>query len=452
MAINTIYIARHGYRSNWLPKGPYPLPPTGVDSDVPLAEHGIDQAKELAHYILSLDNQPELVFSSPFYRCIQTTQQITDLLELPIYVDTGIGEWYKPDRPTIPEPASLEVLNQLFLGKISDEWEYTITPSNEGESEEDIFERCSKFWPMFIQKVEKNFPNVETILLITHAATKVTLGMTLLKFKNCREHIDDDGTIIRSGSCSLDKYEVIPQNPLSNKTHSYDVNDEEEESAVDIPVERRRWRITMNGNTEFLRKGEEMNWNFQSAFEAGSDADIRARKLAAEASGKDLSLDLNDIAKGETETVYVSLDIPSGNYRGKTYIDRTATLQYSGLETDDPLFKIGDKIYEGNWKKLVGTELAFPDAAIINKKNSSKEERISTNDSTAKSQTLKDTSLSSNERDKHSKNSSVENEEGEIIDDDDNENKDDHSQKNEVHSEKIYRVTDRIILSEVKPM
>lgn len=68
MVVNTIYIARHGYRSNWLPEGPYPDPLTGIDSDVPLAEHGVQQAKELAHYLLSLDNQPEAAFASPFYR------------------------------------------------------------------------------------------------------------------------------------------------------------------------------------------------------------------------------------------------------------------------------------------------------------------------------------------------------------------------------------------------
>lgn len=36
----------------------------------------------------------------------------------------------------------------------------------------------------------------------------------------------------------------------------------------------------MNGNTSFLTNGEEMNWTFMNAFEAGSDADIKARRAA----------------------------------------------------------------------------------------------------------------------------------------------------------------------------
>lgn len=35
----------------------------------------------------------------------------------------------------------------------------------------------------------------------------------------------------------------------------------------------------MNGNTEFLSSGEEMNWNFDCVAEAGSDADIKKRQM-----------------------------------------------------------------------------------------------------------------------------------------------------------------------------
>lgn len=349
MVVKTIYIARHGYRSNWLPEGPYPLPPTGVDSDVPLAEHGIHQARELAHYTLSLENQPELLFSSPFYRCIQTSEPIADVLGLPIIIERGIGEWYRPDRPVIPVAAPQEVLENFFPGKIYSNWESQIIPSDKGETEEDLFERCGEFWPLFINKVEKEFPNVETILLVTHAASKGALGMNLLGFSNWREPLDEDGTIIRSASCSLDKYELDVQSTYHG---------EEKETLF----ENRKWRMTMNGNAEFLSNGEEMNWDYRNAHEAGSDADIKLRQAAAKNGG---ILPSND---NELETVYVSVDIPSANYREKSEIDRTATLQHSGLETDAPLFKVGEKLYEGKWKKLVGTELAFPDEPTISKK------------------------------------------------------------------------------------
>ncbi|SCV05722.1 LANO_0H13740g1_1 [Lachancea nothofagi CBS 11611] len=413
MTIKTIYIARHGYRSNWLPKGPYPPPPTGVNSDVPLAEHGVKQAKELAHYIMSIENQPEMIFSSPFYRCLETSQPISDLLEVPIQVERGIGEWYKPDREVIPEPASFAVLNNFFPGKLNMDWQPTVIPSKNGETEEDIFNRCREFWPKFVAKLESQYPNIETILLVTHAATKIALGMNLLGFDNCRDPIDGDGTILRSGSCSLDKYELI-------------VSDDATEELQHIPFWSKRWRLTMNGNTEFLSKGEEMHWDFQYGFEAGSDADIKARQALAEKEALDtpdsnaasLSDGSRPVADSDAyEHVYFSVDIPADNAKTKSEIEPNATMQYSGLETEAPLIKVGNKLYEGQWQKLVGTEMVLPDAAVVNKKAKEKEDEQETEnedtDEIQEQEPLED----SNSR-----------------------------------SEKIYRITDRLVMENVHPM
>lgn len=411
MVVKTIYIARHGYRSNWLAKGPYPLPPTGIDSDVPLAEHGLHQAKELAHYILSLENQPELLFSSPFYRCIQTSEPIGDILELPILVERGIGEWYRPDRPVIPVAAPLDVLENFFPGKIDPKWESQIIPSSKGETEEDLYQRCHKFWPLFIAQVERQYPNVETIMLVTHAAAKGALGMNLLGFANWREPLDEDGTIIRSGSCSLDKYELDLES-------SYQADDDE------IPFESRKWRMTMNGNVEFLSKGEEMNWDYRNAHEPGSDADIKLRQAAAAAAASNGNNGAAPIEEPEMETVYVSVDIPSGNYREGSEIDRTATLQYSGLETEAPLFRVGDQLYEGKWKKQVGTELAFPNEPVTIKKHTANADLEATK--AQESGITESTKVTTNEMSE------------------DNEEEDDK------HFEKIYRVRDRILLDKVE--
>lgn len=416
MAIKTIYIARHGYRSNWLPKGPYPPPPTGVNSDVPLAEHGVKQAKELAHYIMSIENQPEMIFSSPFYRCLQTSEPIADLLDLPINMERGIGEWYKPDRDVIPEPASFEVLNNFFPGKLNPDWESTVIPSGKGETEQDIFNRCKEFWPKFAAKLEAAFPNVETILLVSHAATKIALGMNLLGFDNCRDPIDSDGAIIRSGSCSLDKFELVQS---------------ELEDLEDVPFPARRWRLTMNGNTEFLSKGEEMHWDFQYGFEAGSDADIKARQALAEkealqAKASDAGAPLEKDARASNvdteafEHVYFSVDVPGDNFKKRGEIEPNATMQYSGLETEAPLVRVGEKLYEGKWKKLVGTELALPDAAVMKTRTSEDGD-----DAVSESETFDSTSTDKNQTPEDA---------------------------GDPNGEKIYRITDRLVLENVRPM
>lgn len=320
MVLSNIYIARHGFRSNWLPE-PHPKPVTGIDSDPPLAEHGEDQAKELAHYMFSIEPQPEIIFTSPFYRCLQTAQPIANVLEIKIRLENGIGEWYKPDRPSIPKPGDFNLLSKYF-SDLEDNWESTLYPSSKGETEIDIFNRCQEFLEKFIPKFEMKYPEVDTILFVTHAATKIALGMALLGFSNVREPIDDEDTRLRAGACSLDLYQ---RDENLNK-----------------------WNIKMNGNVEFLTEGEEMHWDFANGFEAGSDEDLKNRSLKKQETNE------------EYTDVFVTLDIPKTNFNS-SQIPPTAKLQISGLHTQHPLFKVDNDIYQGDWQKLVGTEVAITD-------------------------------------------------------------------------------------------
>ncbi|EGV62470.1 transcription factor TFIIIC, tau55 subunit [Yamadazyma tenuis ATCC 10573] len=260
MALKHIYIARHGYRMNWLPP-PHPPNPTGIDSDPPLAPHGVDQAKELAEYIASLphNQQPQFILSSPFYRCVETGEPISKALDIPIVLERGVGEWYKVGRGVIPEPANYDALSKFFSHlSNADEWDRDktvgVVPSLTGETETDIFARCKFFWSKFFSVFESKYPHIENILIITHAATKIALGMSLMGFNDVFEYLDKDETVLRAGACSLDKYQKVGET----------------------------WELKMNGNCEFLSQGEEMNWDFHSGFEAGSDEDIKARRLAAE--------------------------------------------------------------------------------------------------------------------------------------------------------------------------
>lgn len=256
MTLTNIYVARHGYRANWLPP-PHPPNPTGVDSDPPLAEHGVAQAKELAAYLAAQPVRPQLILLSPFYRCVQTAEPIAEALDVPIVLERGVGEWYKRGRLVVPEPANYELLAQFFPRLQGSLWArdcLAVIPSLQGELEEEIFERCARFWPAFLRTFEQKFPHIDTVLIVTHAATKIALAMSLLGHSSVHDVLAD-GTRIRAGACLLDRFR----------------------RGADT------WVLEMNGNCDFLQKGEEMHWNFQSGFEAGSDEDIRARAEEAKA-------------------------------------------------------------------------------------------------------------------------------------------------------------------------
>lgn len=266
MTLKTIYIARHGYRSNWLPLPEQIPPPTGIDSDPPLAPHGVKQAQELAGFITKDLPQknlpvPQMIFSSPFYRCIETINPTAEALHLPIQLERGLGEWFKPHRKIVPVPADHLTLHKFFNTVPSEmDWLWdTVIPSLEGETEEEIFKRCQVFWSKFIPKFESIYPNVECIILVTHAATKIALGMALAGYSNVRDFLTEkdggDGKTTRIGgsTCSLDGYA---------KSSNGDT-----------------WNLFMNAETSFLSCGAEMDWHFAtSQFEAGSKEDIEYRK------------------------------------------------------------------------------------------------------------------------------------------------------------------------------
>lgn len=137
-----------------------------------------------------------------------------------------------------------------------------VIPNLEGETGEEIYTRATQFWHHFIPTFEKEYPDVENILIVTHAATKIALGSVLLKLGSVTSTIDGEKTMLRAGACSLSKYVRI------SASNDFD------------------WKIIMNGNCEFLTKGEEMNWDFTTGVEAGSAEDIARRKKRSRAKRK----------------------------------------------------------------------------------------------------------------------------------------------------------------------
>lgn len=86
------------FRGNWTidPKtGQYftHVPsPTGIASDPPLTAYGVRQAEQLATALATIKDPPiTRIYSSPFYRCLQTLQPFVEKSGLKVKGDNGLG-------------------------------------------------------------------------------------------------------------------------------------------------------------------------------------------------------------------------------------------------------------------------------------------------------------------------------------------------------------------------
>jgi len=274
MSLEVIYVTRHGFRSNWVvdPKtGEYStsIPsPTGIASDPELAGYGVAQSKELASHLLTVSPPIERIYSSPFYRCIQTiTPTVTALassLSPPTSPSTtkvrgenGIGEWYGMARFDHPSPAEPAVLKNLFP-HYDEGYKPAIKPSVNGETIDELHDRTAYALHRIIEQSDRE--GVKAILLCTHAATLIAIGRALTG--RMPEDIAEED--FRPFTCGLSTFVRRGKENMETAVKEW------EGPETDIPrVEWKDgkgvaggWNITVSGDCTFLSGGEERGWRF----------------------------------------------------------------------------------------------------------------------------------------------------------------------------------------------
>jgi transcription factor C subunit 7 len=85
MVVKEIWVTRHGFREDWV--NPNPSCPTGIEYDTPLSKSGRKQARELCNYLKDKDIQ--VVYSSPFYRVLETVTPLVKETNVPLYIENG---------------------------------------------------------------------------------------------------------------------------------------------------------------------------------------------------------------------------------------------------------------------------------------------------------------------------------------------------------------------------
>ncbi|KAK3333103.1 PGAM-domain-containing protein [Cercophora scortea] len=223
MALEVIYVTRHGFRSNWLvdhTNGNYSAmlrSPTGIAADPALTAHGVEQARELADRLLAADPPIERVYSSPYYRCLQTVEpfvrkRAASLLETTtttppttttttaVRLETGIGEWYGAAPFEHPVPASHDKLASLFPAMLDREYKAAVVPSRTGEGIDELHDRVSATMDALVAECDRD--GVRAVLLCSHAAVVIALGRVLTGEMPDSIDVED----FRAFTCGLSMY------------------------------------------------------------------------------------------------------------------------------------------------------------------------------------------------------------------------------------------------------
>ncbi|KAK0630586.1 histidine phosphatase superfamily [Bombardia bombarda] len=226
MSLEVIYVTRHGFRSNWLvdpSNGNYTAmlrSPTGIAADPELTAHGVEQARELGDRLLAADPPVERVYSSPYYRCLQTIEPFVrkaqaahasveegnrqdeeDAGPQAVRLETGLGEWFGSAPFEHPVPAAPELLNRFFPTMLDEQYSPIVVPTRMGESIEELHDRVATAMDALIADCDRD--GVRSVLLCSHAAVIIALGRVLTGNMPVNIEAED----FRAFTCGLTVYQ-----------------------------------------------------------------------------------------------------------------------------------------------------------------------------------------------------------------------------------------------------
>lgn len=270
------------FRSNWdvnAATGKYKanIPsPTGIASDPALSSYGTQQADQLGEHLLHVQPPVDLIYSSPFYRCLQTLSPFVNKLiaqqngkqKVHVHVEPGLGEFYGLARFDHPQPATIEVLNQHFP-HLHAEKEPIIVPSTKGESLPQLHDRIAYCLQKIIEKADADPSKPKALLICTHAAAMISIARALTGLMPDDPHEDD----FQCFTCSFSKFTRRQKELEGLATARDDAVDDKQtrwdpNNANEVPDVHWRggkgvaggWDCEINADCSFLEGGEERGW------------------------------------------------------------------------------------------------------------------------------------------------------------------------------------------------
>ncbi|KAI8942281.1 hypothetical protein NX059_000360 [Plenodomus lindquistii] len=248
--IEVIYVVRHAFRSNWSvdpQTGTYTASvvrtPTGIPTDPPLTAKGVEQSKELAEHLCKIEPPIDRVYSSPFYRCLQTLQPTTARLfaegsvKGKIRIDRGIGEFFGRANWEHPSPPTLQILTSHFEN-LDQEYVPVHIPAARGEMIVELHERVRRALDHIVTTLDQDPEQPKTVLLCTHAATIIAAGRVLTG-QMPDDPDEEDFHCYTAGLSKFVRKTVSPEKGVAGN-----------------------WICELDSDTSFLSGGAERGWHF----------------------------------------------------------------------------------------------------------------------------------------------------------------------------------------------
>lgn len=158
----------------------------------------------------------------------------------------GLSEWFPPVLPLDsgfhPSPARASTMRDYFPCIVPDAWDPLLYPNSSGEDIAALHARARDLLQALdarlAQKARKDGKEIRRVLLVTHAATAIALGRSLL----C-----DASAHIGAATASLSLYTRAPGAGAA---------------ANDNANTNTAWTQKLNGSAVHLPKGPERDWAF----------------------------------------------------------------------------------------------------------------------------------------------------------------------------------------------
>jgi transcription factor C subunit 7 len=237
-----------------------------LPADVALTAHGVDQARELADHLMELQPPIDRVYSSPYYRCLQTIEPFIQKTmvkdgpaatnsrqqRLDIKPETGLVEWFGTAPFDQPLPATATVLKDYF-SDLDLSYKALLEPPRRGETIMQLHDRLALAVGRIIDQCDAD--GVRTVLLCTHAAAIIALGRVLT---GCMPD-DPDANDFKAFTCGLSRYRRR-SGPWKSSIVGTGTGPGRPESWRDGHGVRGGWDAELNSDCSFLSGGEERGW------------------------------------------------------------------------------------------------------------------------------------------------------------------------------------------------